>query len=80
VSATEHGDQGLLDHALLPEDHPSDRVLGGGDLRSSRFRLAHDHVVELFEHFTAGCRHHILSCHLAFRLSVGRALSDPPSQ
>jgi hypothetical protein len=31
--------------------------------------LAHDHVVELLN-FTAGCRHHIISCRLAFRTDL----------
>ncbi len=52
VTAAEHGDERLLDHLLLPEDHVADRGLGGGDLRAGRFRLAHDHVFELFRAFS----------------------------
>ncbi len=63
VSAAQHGDERLLDHLLLPEDHLADRGLGGGDMRPGRFRLPDDHVVELFEHFAAGCRHFIAPCH-----------------
>src|SRR5215468_5118020 len=57
MAAAEHGDERLLDHAFLPEDHLADRGLGGGDLRAGRFRLTHDHVVELLNHFSAGYRH-----------------------
>src|SRR5262249_49719790 len=47
-------------------DHVADRGLGGGDLRACGLGLAHDHVVGLFDHFTAGYRHH--SCSLLSRL------------
>src|SRR5262245_15758129 len=60
VAAAEHGDERLLDHAFLPEDHAADRGLGGGDLAAGRFRLAHDHVFELFQPFV-GDRHEINS-------------------
>ena len=60
VSAAEHGDQRLLDHPFLPEDHVADRGLGGGDLRARRLGLAHDHVFELFQAF-GGYRHDISS-------------------
>ena len=60
VAAAEHGDERLLDHPFLPEDHVADRGLGGGDLRAGRLRLAHDHVFELFQPF-GGYRHDISS-------------------
>jgi len=60
VAAAEHGDERLLDHAFLPEDHAADRGLGGGDLGAGRFGLAHDHVFELFEPL-GGNRHDISS-------------------
>jgi hypothetical protein len=60
MAAAEHGDERLLDHAFLPEDHAADCGLGGGDLGADRFRLAHDHVFELFQPF-GGYRHVISS-------------------
>src|SRR5262245_7641601 len=59
VPATEHGDERLLDHRFLPEDHVADRGLGGGDLGAGRFRLAYDHVLELFQ--PIGCYRHDIS-------------------
>src|SRR5215475_14204132 len=56
----QHGDERLLDHRLLPEDHVADRGLGGGDLRARRLRLAHDHIFELFQPI-AGYRHDLSS-------------------
>ena len=67
VPAAQHGDERLLDHRLLPEDHIADRGLGGGDLGAGRFRLAHDHVFELFQPI-AGYGH-----------DVNSLLSDPSS-
>ena len=49
MTATQHGDERLLDHRVLPEDHIADRGLGGSDLRAGRFGLAHNHVFELFQ-------------------------------
>src|SRR5262249_40676523 len=57
MAAREHGHHRLLDHPFLSEDHVADRGLGGGDLRPGGLGLAHDHVVELLDHFTAGYRH-----------------------
>ena len=60
VPPAQHGDERLLDHRLLPEDHVADRGLGGGDLRGRRLRLAHDHIFELFQPI-AGYRHDLSS-------------------
>src|SRR5262245_2198157 len=57
MAAREHGHERLLDYPLLAENHLADRGLGGGDLGAGRFRLTHDHVVELLNHFSAGYRH-----------------------
>src|SRR5262249_50630019 len=47
------------------EDHAADRGLGGGDLGAGRFRLAHDHVCELFQPF--GGYRHVISSLLSHR-------------
>src|SRR5262249_23043292 len=60
VAATEHRDERLLHHWVLPEDHVADRRLRGGDLGAGRFRLANDHVFELFQP-VGGCSHEISS-------------------
>ncbi len=73
VAATEHGDERLLHHRLLPEDHIPDRGFRGGDLGAGRFRLAHDHVFELFQPI-GGCGHEISSfssIHCSSRLWLG---------
>jgi hypothetical protein len=60
VPAAQHGDERLLDHPFLPEDHVADGGFGGGDLGPRRLGLAHDHVFQLFEPF-GGYRHDISS-------------------
>ena len=60
VAAGQHGDERLLHHTLLAEDHRADAVLGGGDVRGRGFRGAHDHVFELLYAFAARQCHHAL--------------------
>ena len=73
MAAGEHGHERLLDHPLLSENDVADCRLGGRHLRRRRFRLAHDCVVEPFDHLTAGYRHIVRSLS---RLVV-RRLPDP---
>src|SRR5438128_3604545 len=75
MAAGEHGHKRLLDHPLLSENDVADRRLGVRDLRRRRFRLAHDCVVEPFDHFTAGYRHDIRSLS---RLAIIGLPSGPP--
>ena len=73
VAATEHGDERLLHHRVLPEDHIADRCFRGSDLGAGRFRLAHDHVFEVFQPI-GGCGHEISSfssIHCAGQLWLG---------
>ena len=57
MAAGEHGDERMIDHAFLAEDHGADRGLGGAHMGGGRFRGANDHVLDLFEAFPARYRH-----------------------
>ena len=57
VAAAQHRDQRLFDHFLLAEDHRPDGGLGRGNVLRGRFRRPDDHVLELFDPFSACCSH-----------------------
>src|ERR1700688_5174580 len=57
MAAGQDGDERLLDHFVLAEDHLADRGLGRGHMRRGRFGGPHDHVFELFETISASNGH-----------------------
>ena len=57
MAAGQDGDERLLDHLVLAEDHHADRSLGRGHVRRGRFGGPHDHVFELFETISASNGH-----------------------
>ena len=57
MAAGQDGDERLLDHLVLAEDHHADRGLGRGHMRRGRFGGPDDHVFELFETISASNGH-----------------------
>src|ERR1700692_801262 len=57
MAAGQDGDERLLDHLVLAEDHHSDRGLRRGHMRGGRFGGPHDHVFEPFETISASNEH-----------------------
>ena len=57
VAAGQDRDQSALDHQVLAEDDGADGFLGRAHMGGGRFRRAHDHILELFQVFTAWRRH-----------------------
>ena len=57
VAAGQDGDQRVLDHLLLAEDHRADAVLGRGDVRGRGLGGADDHVFELLDSVSLAIMH-----------------------